>query len=364
MHKILTYLYKFAMKAIRKIILFMSLLCAVTTAKADDQDLYLIGLEDGAYTPLNITNLRSLSFTQSQEENTDVSNSQGNKPIADSETKETLPVTNTSDHTEAAEKNKTPDISKDTDTPEVPKEAETTEKTEAADISNATDVPEVPTESETTEKTETPDISKDTDTPEVPKEAAATEDANTSEQHEEHNDENVGHNDETETNDQENSSPVDMTENKEENNKEQAAADNGKHSLEEPDSKSIMTILSESVTNKTTGYSEYTDYFLIETDSSEEQYVTFNIEALNDYKSISFTAKVDSSSDIGDTEIVINVNKSDGEGSASKYHFDSSTEISPIKIDIDGASTVSIGVIDHSGLASRIVFANPTVSQK
>ena len=71
LHKILTYLYKFAMKAIRKIILFMSLLCAVTTAKADDQDLYLIGLEDGAYTPLNITNLRSLSFTQSQEENTD-----------------------------------------------------------------------------------------------------------------------------------------------------------------------------------------------------------------------------------------------------------------------------------------------------
>lgn len=59
------------MKTISKICLLLLLLCAAKTANADDdQDLFLIGLEDGAYTPLNIVNLRSLSFTQTQEETT------------------------------------------------------------------------------------------------------------------------------------------------------------------------------------------------------------------------------------------------------------------------------------------------------
>lgn len=57
------------MKTISKLCLLLLLLCVVKTAKADDeQDLYLVGLEDGTYTPLNIGNLRSLSFTQTQEE--------------------------------------------------------------------------------------------------------------------------------------------------------------------------------------------------------------------------------------------------------------------------------------------------------
>ncbi|MBO4672742.1 MAG: T9SS type A sorting domain-containing protein [Bacteroidaceae bacterium] len=60
------------MKTISKFCLLLLLLCIVKTAKADDeQDLYLIGLEDGAYTPLVISNLRSLSFTQTQEEASD-----------------------------------------------------------------------------------------------------------------------------------------------------------------------------------------------------------------------------------------------------------------------------------------------------
>ena len=59
------------MKQVQRFALLLLTFLAVQTIYADNLELYLIGLDDNGYTPLDFANLQSLSFTQTREVNDD-----------------------------------------------------------------------------------------------------------------------------------------------------------------------------------------------------------------------------------------------------------------------------------------------------
>lgn len=128
------------------------------------------------------------------------------------------------------------------------------------------------------------------------------------------------------------------------------------------DSQTIMTLLSSSILQVTDGYCSNNDSFAISIDNTSEQYVIFNTEGLNDYKSLSFLMQVDGAlSDIG-IDINVFISKEVSDTPDYCYHLDPGKSSDAAKIDISNASDVCIYVKNLSNEDVRIVFSNLAVS--
>ena len=128
------------------------------------------------------------------------------------------------------------------------------------------------------------------------------------------------------------------------------------------DSQAIMTLLSSSILQVTDGYCSNNDSFAISIDNTSEQYVIFNTEGLNDYKSLSFLMQVDGAlSDIG-IDINVFISKEVSDTPDYCYHLDPGKSSDAAKIDISNASDVCIYVKNLSNDDIRIDFTNLAIS--